>query len=74
MGKGTTLVHEGSLMQPFLPGSPTGRGGALDGDHPRITDERWEKAFPNCKWNKYLAGKSRDTYAERLSEHLNRES
>jgi hypothetical protein len=53
MGK-TTLVKPTSMMQPFLPGSPGGRGKSGDGEAKQIEDWRWKQAFPDCKHNKWL--------------------
>jgi hypothetical protein len=48
------LVNDRSLMQPFLPGSPVGRGSHGDGEAQPITNERWAQAFPDCPYNKNL--------------------
>lgn len=64
------LVNDRSLMQPFLPGTPGGRGRGGHGESKRVSDDNWKNAFPDCQHNETLgsgpAGWSYDAYMLRF--------
>lgn len=63
------LLNGRSLMQPFLPGSPGGRGQNGHGASKRVADDRWATAFPECKHNDNLGGEEKPwSYEEYLKK------
>jgi len=53
----SSLINDNSLMQPFFPGTPRGRGkNGEEGKMTRPSDANWREAFPNCKFNRNLPG------------------
>jgi hypothetical protein len=71
-GKSRPLVTQRSLMQPFLVGSPVGRGKQGNGEAVRLDDDRWRAAFPDCVHNGKLGGMDEydggDVYARKVRE------
>lgn len=69
----SSLINDNSLMQPFFVGTPRGSGkNGEEGKIERVSDDRFKKAFPNCRFNRNLPGDSGETVDGTYEAYLKR--